>query len=513
MGYTELELKVPTDFSNSDLKKVISQKIDTSEHSFSILRKSLDARNKRDIHWLLRIGVTSPAIKGEAPEIKKLEFPSSDHGKEKKVIITGCGPAGIFCGLILQRSGYSVVVIEKGGRVQKRTADIESFENSGLLIKNSGYCFGEGGAGTFSDGKLTSRTKTITLEKNFIFEELIKAGAPEEIAYMTHPHLGSDNLKKIIPAIISDFRSRGGTVLFETEVTEIHRSGDKITALEITGKQNGKLEGDVFIFAPGHSSFNLYRLLLKNKVELSTKPFAIGFRVEHLQETINLAQWGTASLPGVKAAEYRLAESFDNSSVFSFCMCPGGKVVQSSPESGLSVVNGMSNYFRSGMFANSAVVTPFKIEEISNAPVSPPKALDLLEDLEKKFYNSTNSFDIPATNITDLINGKTSIRFSPSSYSFKLVSRDFQELFPETVLERLINGLKIFNNKIRGFQDGVAMGLESKTSSPLKAQRNQNLTTPPFSNLYICGEGSGNAGGIISSAADGVRVAMAVIRI
>ncbi|HPG37039.1 MAG TPA: hypothetical protein PLW78_03200 [bacterium] len=296
-------------------------------------------------------------------------------------------------------------------------------------------------------------------------------------------------------------------------MTEIHRSGDKITALEITGKQNGKLEGDVFIFAPGHSSFNLYRMLLENNVQFSTKPFAIGFRVEHLQEAINLAQWGTASLPGVKAAEYRLAESFDNSSVFSFCMCPGGKVVQSSPESGLSVVNGMSNYSRNGIFANSAVVTPFKIEEISNAHVSPLTALDLLEDLEKKFYNSTNSFDIPATNITDLINGKTSNRFSSSSYSFNLVSRDFHELFPKTVLERLINGLKIFNNKIRGFQDGVAMGLESKTSSPLKAQRNQNLTTQPFSNLYICGEGSGNAGGIISSAADGVRVAMAVIRI
>ncbi|HPM47955.1 MAG TPA: FAD-dependent oxidoreductase, partial [bacterium] len=319
--------------------------------------------------------------------------------------------------------------------------------------------------------------------------------------------------KKIIPAIISDFRSCGGIVFFETEVTEIHRSGDKITALEITGKQNGKLEGDVFIFAPGHSSFNLYRMLLENNVQFSTKPFAIGFRVEHLQEAINLAQWGTASLPGVKAAEYRLAESFDNSSVFSFCMCPGGKVVQSSPESGLSVVNGMSNYSRNGIFANSAVVTPFKIEEISNAHVSPLTALDLLEDLEKKFYNSTNSFDIPATNITDLINGKTSNRFSSSSYSFNLVSRDLHELFPKTVLERLINGLKIFNNKIRGFQDGVAMGLESKTSSPLKAQRNQNLTTQPFSNLYICGEGSGNAGGIISSAADGVRVAMAVIRI
>lgn len=513
MGYTELELKLPTGFSNIDLKKVISQKLDTSDHSFSILRKSLDARNKRDIHWLLRVGVTSPAVKGETPEIKKLDFPSSDHGKRKKIVITGCGPAGIFCGLILQRSGYSVVIIEKGAGVQKRTADIEAFEISGILNKNSGYCFGEGGAGTFSDGKLTSRTKTITLEKNFIFEELIKAGAPEEIAYMTHPHLGSDNLKKIIPAIISDFRSRGGNVLFETEVTEIHRSGDKITALEITGTQNGKIEGDIFIFAPGHSSFNLYRLLLENNVQFSTKPFAIGFRVEHLQEAINLAQWGTASLPGVKAAEYRLTANFETGSVFSFCMCPGGKVVQSSPENGLSVVNGMSNYLRNEIFANSAVVTPFKIEELSNGPVSPSKALDLLEDLEKNFYNYSNSFDIPATNITDLINGKTSNRFAPSSYSFRLVNADFAQLFPAAVLERLINGLKIFNNKIKGFEDGVAMGLESKTSSPLKAQRNQNLTTPPFSNLYICGEGSGNAGGIISSAADGVRVAMAVIRI
>jgi len=510
MGYTELELKLPTDFSNSNLKKIISQKLDTADISFSILRKSLDARNKRDIHWLIRVGIISPVVTGEMPQIEKLKLPEHGHGKGKKVVITGCGPAGIFCGLILQRSGYEVVIIEKGSGVQKRTADIESFEKSGILNKNSGYCFGEGGAGTFSDGKLTSRTKTITLEKNFIFEELIKAGAPEEIGYMTHPHLGSNNLKKIIPAIISDFRSSGGTVLFETEVTDIYKNGEKITALEITGSQNGKIEGEIFIFAPGHSSFNLYRLLLKNNVELSTKPFAIGFRVEHLQETINTAQWGTASLPGVKAAEYRLTASFDIGSAFSFCMCPGGIVVQSAPENGLSVVNGMSNYSRDGSFANSAIVTPFKVEELSNAPVSPLTALDLLEDLERKFYNSTNSFDIPATNITDLINGKTTNRFSSSSYSFNLVSRDFHELFPEKVLDRLIKGLKIFNNKIKGFQDGIAMGLESKTSSPLKAQRNSDLTTPPYSNLYICGEGSGNAGGIISSAADGVRVAMAL---
>ncbi|HPA15616.1 MAG TPA: hypothetical protein PKV75_10160 [Desulfobacterales bacterium] len=512
MGYTELELELSTDFKHDDLGKIISKKIRSDDFTFAILRKSLDARNKRDIHWLIRAGINSPALTGESPVIKKLPLPGSRHGKKKKTVITGCGPAGIFCGLILQGSGYDTVIIEKGADVKKRTEDISRFEETGKLNKNSGYCFGEGGAGTFSDGKLTSRTKTISLEKNFVFEELIKAGAPEEIAYMTHPHLGSDNLKKIIPVIIADFISSGGTVLFETEVTDIHKNGEMITALELSGANTGKMEGDKFIFAPGNNSFDLYRLLLSRNVGFSTKPFAIGFRVEHLQETINLAQWGRKTLPGVKAAEYRLTATHAKGAAFTFCMCPGGKVVQSAPRKGLSVVNGMSDYRRNGKFANSAVVTPFTIEELTGKPVSPSQALDLLEGLERKFYNYSDSFNIPAIRISDLLNGKTSSDLPSSSYPFHLISADFHELFPSAVLCRLIGGIGIFKKKLRGFEEGIALGLESKTSSPLKADRTSNFTTSPFTNLYICGEGSGNAGGIISSAADGVKTAMAVHR-
>lgn len=512
MGYTELEIKLPTDYSPEDIKKIISNLISTDNFSSSILRKSLDARSKNNIHWLIRVGVTADTLSGETPVIEKLPLPSPDHGKGKKVVITGCGPAGIFSALILQRSGYSVTIIEKGSPVLERTADIEEFEHTGIFKKNSGYCFGEGGAGTFSDGKLTSRTKAITLEKNFIFEELIKAGAPEEIAYMTYPHLGSDNLKKIIPKIISDFKSSGGTILFGTEVTDIVKRNDAVTGLELSGLHSGKIDGEIFIFATGHSSFDLYRMLIKNGALFSTKPFAIGFRVEHLQESINLSQWGKTTLPGIKAAEYRLTASFGKGAAFSFCMCPGGKIIQSAPVDKTSVVNGMSDYARNGEFANSAVVTPFRIEEIAGDDISPLDSLDMLEKLEQKFYNHSNSFNIPAVKIADLINGKTTASFSPSSYSFNLASADFRTLFPSSTLHRLIEGLKIFNRKLKGFENGTALGLESKTSSPLKAERNQDLTTPPYSNLYICGEGSGNAGGIISSAADGVRIAMAVIK-
>ncbi|HNW82672.1 MAG TPA: FAD-dependent oxidoreductase [bacterium] len=511
MGYSEFEFKLPTDYSPAEIKRTISNICNSNDFSFSILKKSLDARNKSDIHWLMRASVQSAALSGDMPEIRHLELPPDDFGKKRKIIITGCGPAGIFSALILQRCGFEVTIIEKGSNVNSRSADIAEFEKSGILKKNSGYCFGEGGAGTFSDGKLTSRTKTISLEKNFIFEELIKAGAPDEIAYMAHPHLGSDNLKKIIPAIISGFISEGGTIYFDTEVKDLHKKGEHITGLELSGGKNGKIEGDKFIFATGHSSFDLYRMLLKNGVLFTNKPFAIGFRVEHIQEEINLSQWGKKSLSGVKAAEYRLTANIEAGSVFSFCMCPGGRVVQSAPSEKVSVVNGMSDYSRNGKFANSAVVTPFKIEELTKRTTSPLEALDALEDMEKRFFSHTGSFNIPSIMIKDLINGSVSTKLTESSYAFKTVIADFKELFPDTVLARLISGLTIFNRKLRGFDNGIAMGLESKTSAPLKAERTENFTTPPYSNLYICGEGSGNAGGIISSAADGVKTAMAVI--
>lgn len=508
MGYAEITLKLPTDYSENLLRKKIAEEISDRNFSFKIIRRSLDARNKRDIHFLTRIGVTSENISGNPPEIQKLEIP--ERQTDKKVIVTGCGPAGIFAALVLQKAGFSVTIIEKGAEVAKRKEKISEFEKTGTFDFFGGYCFGEGGAGTFSDGKLTSRTKSITLEKNFIFEEFIKAGAPEEIAYETYPHVGSDNLKKIIPAIISEFKELGGKVFFESEVTEIFKSGDRITSVGISGKSTEKIEGDYFIFANGHSSFKLYKLLISNGVLFSTKPFAIGFRVEHLQEELNFSMWRKRSLPGVKAAEYHLTADCDPGHAFTFCMCPGGRVVQSAPDEISSVVNGMSNYARDGRFANSAVVTPFSLEELAGKEISAGTALDLLENMEHKFYNFRNSFDIPAERISDMIHGRKTAKLPESSFSFGLIPADLSEVFPQTVFERLKKGLEIFCKKLDCFENGVAMGFESKTSAPIKCLRNQDLTAAPFTNLYLCGEGSGYSGGIVSSAADGIKTALKI---
>lgn len=509
MGYAEITLKLPTDYSEKLLEKKITDEISNKNFSFHIIRRSLDARNKRDIHFLTKIGVTADNLSGNEPATTHLEIPDR-RGINKKVVITGCGPAGMFAALVLQKAGFSVTIVEKGADVASRTAKLAEFEKSGVFNELGGYCFGEGGAGTFSDGKLTSRTKTISCEKDFIFETFIRCGAPREIAFETYPHVGSDNLKKIIPAIISEFRDLGGKILFESEVTEIFKSGDKITSIGITGKHTGKIDGDFFVFANGHSSFKLYKLLISKGVLFTTKPFAIGFRVEHIQEEINCSMWHRRALPGVKAAEYHLTANCDPGSVFTFCMCPGGRIVQSAPDAVSSVVNGMSNYARDGFFANSAVVTPFSLEEAAKKEITAGAAIDLLEEMEHKFYNYRKSFDVPAMKISDIIHGGKTSKLPESSFSFGIIPADLSEFFPENVYARLKKGLEIFCRKLDCFENGIAAGFESKTSAPIKCLRNQDLTAAPFTNLYICGEGSGYSGGIISSAADGIKTAMKI---
>ncbi len=509
MGYAEMTLKLPTDYSEKLLKKLISKEICSENFNFHIIRRSLDARNKRDIHFLTKIGVTADNLSGKEPAIENLQIPNR-RGIKRKVIVTGCGPAGIFASLILQEAGFSVTIIEKGCEVPERTERIAQFEKTGVFDHLGGYCFGEGGAGTFSDGKLTSRTKSITLEKNFIFEEFIKAGAPEEIAYETYPHVGSDNLKKIIPALIKKFRELGGETLFGSEVTEINKSGDKITSVGISGRETGIIEGDHFIFANGHSSFKLYKLLISQGVLFTPKPFAIGFRVEHIQEELNFSMWRRRSLPGVKAAEYHLTADCDPGHAFTFCMCPGGKIVQSAPDEISSVVNGMSNFARNGAFANSAVVTPFSLEELAGKEITAGAALDLLEEMEHNFFNYRKSFDVPAARITDILHDKKTANLPETSFSFGIAPADMSRFFPKSVYDRLKKGLSIFCKKLDCFESGVAMGFESKTSAPIKCLRNQDLTAAPFTNLYICGEGSGYSGGIVSSAADGIKIAMKI---
>jgi len=512
MGYTELNFQLPTDFEYQDLRLEISKIIKRDNFRFSIISKSLDARKKDKIRWQIRVGVSSSSISDrETPrKAEILELPDTNHGKGKSVTVIGCGPAGVFSALILQMSGFKTTIIEKGEKVTERTKGIVEFKKTGILKKNGGYCFGEGGAGTFSDGKLTSRTKSISAERQFIFEQFVKAGAPEEILYLKHPHLGSDNLKKIFPSIVSEFKELGGSLLFNTEVTDISHSTNSVQVTTI-GANSGTIDSNFLIVAPGHSSFNLYRLLIKTGIKFINKPFAIGFRVEHLQEEINLSQWNKPSLPGVKAAEYSLAAKLNDGSAFTFCNCPGGKIVQASPKQGLSVVNGMSDYSRNSKFANSAVVTGFNIEEIAG-DISPLRSLDILENMERKFYKHTGSFDLPAVRISDLINKNPSGTIPGSSYSFNLVPSDFKDLFDSRILNRLIEGLKVFNRKLKYFSNGTAMGLESKTSAPLRTLRNSDLSSPDNDNIYIAGEGSGNAGGIVSSAADGIKAALSIAK-
>ena len=514
MGYCEIELKLPTDHDEIQLKRKIQKELNLTNFNHFISRKSLDARNKRKIHWLIRAGVESNELStGEKPHEEMLQVPDRFFGKGKKAVVTGCGPAGIFAALIFQMAGFETTIIEKGKPVDERSKDIINFEKTGQLPLNSGYPFGEGGAGTFSDGKLTSRTKAISVEKNFIFRELIAAGAPQEIGYMTHPHLGSDNLKKIVPSIIEKFKSLGGEVFYKTEVISFTHKNGRVVSVETKGKRPGSIDADIFLFAPGHSSYDLYRTLIRNGVEFENKPFAIGFRVEHEREEINLSQWGVKELPGIKGAEYRLTSKCDSGSVFTFCMCPGGRIVQASPKQGLSVVNGMSDYFRDGKFSNSAVVTPFKIEDVSKRAVYPLEALEIIENMERKFFEFNNSFDIPAMTVKNIINKRESSSFPlESSYSFKLINSDFRELMPQKIFATLSEGLKVFNRKISCFENGVAAGFESKTSAPVKSLRSADLSAPSFENLFVSGEGSGHAGGIISSAADGIKVALAAMR-
>lgn len=508
MGYKQITLKLPTDFTPEQLNKKIGKELRIRNFSYQIENKSLDARKKSYIHWVVKVTITSKEIKGDEPE----QIPELDiqyKKRDKKAIVVGSGPAGFFAAYALQKAGFNTTIIERGAEVEKRAEGINNFEKTGQFNSVSNYSFGEGGAGTFSDGKLTSRSKRISLERKFILSSYVKAGAPDEISYMAHPHVGSDKLKIIIKNLREEFKELGGEILFETMLEDIKVKDGKVTTV-ITNK--GALETDLFLIAPGHSAFETYRMLIKNEVKFRTKNFAIGSRVEHPQEIINQAQWGHKQLPGVKAAEYRLTSNIDGElPVYTFCMCPGGIVVPAAAYNNINIVNGMSLYQRNAKFANAACVAGVNLEKLLGKETSALEALDWLEKLERYFYNYSDGFNAPYCSIEGFINKKAPSQKAESSYPLGLMPAPLWELLPEEVSSSLRESLKEFSRKIRGFETGNIIGLESKTSSPIQVLREKNGLCDGFKNLYLIGEGSGYAGGIISSAADGLKAAMGII--
>jgi uncharacterized FAD-dependent dehydrogenase len=510
MGYKSLTLKLPTDYEEDQLRRRIEKEIHTTDFSYQIERKSLDARKKDNIHWEVRVSVLSGEIKGNDP-IPSPSLVIAYRKRKKKVVVVGSGPAGFFSAFVLQKAGFDTTLIERGSEVKKRAERIKTLEETGEFNPTANYAFGEGGAGTFSDGKLTSRSKHMPKERRFILSSYIGAGAPEEVGYMAHPHLGSDRLKKIVANLRKEFQAIGGTMLFETPLEDLKIKNGKVME---ASTPFGGMEADHFIVAPGHSAFDTYRMLMRRGVSFRTKDFAIGCRLEHPQELVNRMQWGRESLPGVKAAEYRLTSKGDGvHPIYTFCMCPGGSVVQSSAYENRNIVNGMSRYRRNGKYANAACVAGVNPNQLVGGEATPLEALDWLGGLEEDFYRFSGGFSAPFCTIQDFIDETEPSAVAGSSYSLGLKPARLWDLLPREVSRSIREGLKDFTRDLKGFETGITMGLESKTSSPIRVEREKNRLCAGFENLYVVGEGSGYAGGIMSSGADGIKAAMDIIEI
>lgn len=505
MGFKTVTLNLPTDYNAEQLRGKIAKELRIKNFSFQIKNKSLDARKKSNIFWLVKVAVNSvEIIDGEQIDAEKLKI--SHKKRKEQIVVVGSGPAGFFAALVLQKAGFNVTLIERGSEVEKRGKSISTFENSGIFDAQNNYAFGEGGAGTFSDGKLTSRSKHISKEKQFILSTYVKAGAPEEIMYMAHPHLGTDNLRKIVRNLRVEFENIGGKILFETLLTDVNIRKSRV--FEAITSQ-GNLHTDFLFIAPGHSANETYKMLIRRGVPFRTKNFAIGSRMEHRQEIINEARWGHKKLPGVKAAEYRLTSPADGKhQVFSFCMCPGGIVVPAAAYKNTNIVNGMSFYKRGGNFANAACVAGIHPDELAGKVVSPIEAIENQTKLEEQFFRFSNGYSAPACSITDFLKQRNKNNNIDSSYPLGLKPAPLWELLPTPVVNSMQVGLADFIRKMKGFESGNLIGFESKTSSPIQVIRQKNGLCEGFDNLYMIGEGSGFAGGIISSAADGIRAAM-----
>ncbi len=409
----------------------------------------------------------------------------------------------------MQKAGYDTTIIERGKNVWDREKSIDCFESGGEFDASGNYAFGEGGAGTFSDGKLTSRSKRISAERQFIIDAYIEAGAPGEIGYMNHPHIGSDNLKKIVVNLRRKFESAGGKIYFSTQLEEIYIENKKVVAVKTN---NGEIEADIFVLAIGHSAFETFRMLMRKGVIFRPKNFALGSRVEHPRQLINKALWGTEELPGVRAAEYRLTSNPKGElPVYTFCMCPGGIIVPATAYKNNNIVNGMSLFNRDMKFSNAACVAAINPYQIISENVSAGGVLDWLEEIESKFYELNNDYKAPVCTIQNFISRKMSSKMPSGSYPLGLVPMPLWEILPDIVQSAMREGLKDFCRKMKGFDTGIILGLESKTSAPIQVLRDEDGKCTGFENLYMAGEGSGYSGGIISSGADGIKTALKIL--
>jgi len=474
-----------------------------------VLRKSIDAR-KKNIVFNYKVAVY---INEEVENNPDYIFNYKDVSKAKEIHIIGFGPAGMYAALRCLELGFKPVVLERGKKVQERRRDLKAINQEHFVNEDSNYCFGEGGAGTYSDGKLYTRSlKRGDVRK--IFENLVFHGASEQILIDAHPHIGTNKLPKVVQNIRETILKFGGEIHFESRVTDFVIKNNKIQAIVL--KDGREMTVNSVILATGHSARDIYHLLHKKEIALKAKSFAMGVRVEHPQQIIDQIQYHCSIerdelLP---AASYSLVQQVNNRGVYSFCMCPGGFIVPAATANGEVVVNGMSPSKRNNKFANSGIVVEINVDKDipKYEKFGVLKGLEYQKDLEKlAFTAGGRTQTAPAQRLVDFVEGKISSDLNDTSYQPGLKSAPLHSLLPKLIGSRLRKGFAAFGRKMHGFYTNEAniIGVESRTSSPVNIPRKENLEHPEITGLFPCGEGGGYAGGIISAAMDGERCAEA----
>lgn len=505
------DIKLPIEKGEDALIALAQKKLGKKPAYFCIRKKSLDARDKENIKYIYSIefsATAQPILQPEIERLPKSKLPTSP------VLVVGGGPAGLFCALQLLKRGIAPILIERGAPVEERERTIQTFCETKKLDTETNVQFGEGGAGTFSDGKLNTQTHSPFNDE--VLKTFVEFGAPEEILWLNKPHIGSDNLKTVVKNMRTYLLQNGAQVRFYTRLDDIVLQGTKLVGATLTNTRTGeqeRLDVSALVLAVGHSARDTFEKLLSRGVCMRQKDFAVGVRIEHLQSAIGLAQYGK-SYTKLPAADYKLVSHANERAVFTFCMCPGGYVMPAASEEGGVVTNGMSNFARNGLNANSALIAQVSRADFDDD--SPLAGVRFQQKIERAAYTvGGGNYAAPVQRVEDFLRGKISQAFGEvlPTYGAGTTFADLHAVLPLGITQALKDSLLDMDKKLRGFAhpDALLTGAETRTSSPLRIERDkENLQSVSTANLYPCGEGAGYAGGITSSAADGIRVANAV---
>lgn len=523
-------IKMPVEHTEEDVKLQVQKIIKAEPKEIRIFKRSIDSRRKDDIHFVYTVDVVADVdeakvLKKSDPKkvsesvIYKYEKPENKRTSKLRPVVVGFGPAGMFCALLLAREGLKPLVIERGADVDQRTKDVHKFWDTRTLNTNSNVQFGEGGAGTFSDGKLTTGIKDERQTK--VFEEFIHFGAPEQIMYSNYPHIGTDKLVTVVKNFRKEIIELGGEIHFGAKLIDLIIYNNFIQG--ITYEENGRtidFETDTVVLAIGHSARDTVEMLYEKGINMIQKPFSVGARIEHPREFIDQAQYGKyAGHPALGAANYKMACHPEHGrGTYTFCMCPGGTVVAASSEEGMLVVNGMSEYARDKENSNSALLVGINPEDFpSDHPLA---GMHLQRDIEKKAFElGGKDYTAPCQLVKDFLNNEKSTKLGsvkPSCPTGTTPS-DIREILPQKVTDNMADALLKMDKMLKGFAmpDAVLTAPESRSSSPVRIVRDDfyqcGRGNDPLGGLYPCGEGAGYAGGIVSAAVDGIRCYEAVL--